>query len=96
MVSASRRGYVRNPGPPSPRRRPGNKADRVVSAASSPARPGTCRPGCRQHVVGAFDQEVLGDRADGRRLDVASNRVRSLISAATALLGSDDAALPVD
>ena len=46
-----------------------------------------------QHVVGAFDQEVLGDRAEGRRLDVASNRVRSLISAATASLGSDDAAL---
>jgi competence protein ComEC len=46
-----------------------------------------------QHVVGVFDHEVLGDRAAGRRLDVASNRVRSLISAATSSLGDDDAAL---
>jgi competence protein ComEC len=46
-----------------------------------------------QHVVGAFDHEVLGDRTGGRRLDVASNRVRSLISSATSALGSNDAAL---
>ena len=46
-----------------------------------------------QHVVGVFDYEVLGDRAAGRRLDVASNRVRSLISAATSSLGGDEAAL---
>ena len=36
-----------------------------------------------QHVVGGFDHDVLGDRVAGRRLDVASNRVRALITAAT-------------
>ena len=46
-----------------------------------------------QHVVGAFDHDVLGDRVAGRRLDVASNRVRALITAATSSLGGDDAAL---
>jgi competence protein ComEC len=46
-----------------------------------------------QHVVGAFDHEVFGDRVTGRRLDVASNRVRGLITAATSALGRDDAAL---
>jgi competence protein ComEC len=46
-----------------------------------------------QHVVGAFDHDVLGDRAAGGRLGVASNRVRSLISTATSSLGDDEAAL---
>jgi competence protein ComEC len=46
-----------------------------------------------QHVVGGFDHDVLGDRVAGRRLDVASNRVRALITAATSSLGGDDAAL---
>ena len=46
-----------------------------------------------QHVVGALDADVLGDRVDGRRFDVASNRVRALISAGTSSLGFDDAAL---
>ncbi len=46
-----------------------------------------------QHVVGGFDHEVLGDRVAGRRLDVAANRVRALITAATSSLGADDAAL---
>jgi competence protein ComEC len=46
-----------------------------------------------QHVVGAFDHDVLGDRVAGGRLDVASNRVRSLISAATSSLNDEDGAL---
>ena len=46
-----------------------------------------------QHVVGQFEYEALGDRVDGRRLDVASNRVRALITSATSTLGSDRAAL---
>ena len=36
---------------------------------------------------------MLGDRVDGRRFDVASNRVRALIPPATSSLGGDDAAL---
>ena len=46
-----------------------------------------------QHVVGGFDHDVLGDRLSGRRVDVAANRVRALITAATSALGGDDAAL---
>ena len=46
-----------------------------------------------QHVVGRFDGDVLGDRVDGRRFDVASNRVRALIAAGTSSLAVDDAAL---
>ena len=42
---------------------------------------------------GAFDGDVLGDRVDGRRFDVASNRVRALIAAGTSSLAVDDAAL---
>jgi competence protein ComEC len=43
-----------------------------------------------QHVVGGFESDVLGDRLGGRRIDVASNRVRGLITAATTALGTDD------
>jgi competence protein ComEC len=46
-----------------------------------------------QHVVGAFDAGVLGDRLPGSRVDVASNRVRALITNATEWLPGDDAAL---
>jgi competence protein ComEC len=46
-----------------------------------------------QHVVGAFDADVLGDRLPGRPLDVASNRVRALITRATSCLPDDVAAL---
>jgi competence protein ComEC len=46
-----------------------------------------------RHVVGRFEHDVLGDRLAGRRLDVAANRVRALITVATSSLGSDDAAL---
>jgi competence protein ComEC len=46
-----------------------------------------------QHVVGSFDHDVLGDRVAGRRLDVASNRVRALIAAATSALSTNDDAL---
>jgi competence protein ComEC len=46
-----------------------------------------------QHVVGSFDVDVVGDHLPGRRIDIASNRVRDLITAATSALGHDDAAL---
>jgi competence protein ComEC len=46
-----------------------------------------------QHVVGEFVEDVLGDRRPGRRLDVASNRVRKLIDEATSVLDADIAAL---
>jgi len=41
-----------------------------------------------EHVVGVFDREVYGDRRDGRRLDVASNRVRDLVARGTSVLGA--------
>jgi competence protein ComEC len=43
-----------------------------------------------QHVVGGFEPDVLGDRLGGRRVDVASNRVRGLITTATTALGTVD------
>jgi competence protein ComEC len=46
-----------------------------------------------QHVVGAFDADVLGDRLPGRPVNVASNRIRALITGATSGLPDDVAAL---
>jgi competence protein ComEC len=46
-----------------------------------------------QHVVGTFDADVFGDRLPGRTVDVASNRIRGLITAATSCLPDGVAAL---
>jgi competence protein ComEC len=64
-----------------------------VEGTRSPLDPQRAGRVAWQHVVGAFAHDVLGDRVDGRRLDVASNRVRGLITAATSTLGGDAAAL---
>ena len=84
--AAGRRGCVSTPG------------SRATSCGSSgtrrPARRRRGRRGSPGSTSSAqFDPEVLGDRRDGRRLDVASNRVRGLITAATSALRGDDGAL---